>query len=378
MDAFWPKHSLDRASGVNCCTRIGIEVRAVSEQDKDAPPEDGGPAEKPGEILNGFNMIVRDFDRAIGYARLNGLQTFLLQRAREASWTEATLEGIGNNELPPAKPFRLNVSRLARMLGCSRRALQVAHGELFDIGIFVPVARGLARIGKDYRRWRDPSTNTRLLTDEAIRESADAKRLKRRKGCAENSAGCAENSAAQVRSKQRTKCAENSAPPALKTAHLPIDTSAPGIRDLRETGDHNPSDCARAAAAGSPAPSGELNPGPGIFSPEAEALARWAEPLGGNWSHWARCKCNSYPAWWMKALLQRKVEGVKPPPREAMLNAILQGWKVAGCEYPDPDAPTPPASANGHPAAPADRAAEKAARQSEDLRAAAADLMEGR
>jgi hypothetical protein len=298
----------------------------------------------------------------------------------------------------------LSPSDLARRTGMDKSHVVRAIRELVDSGVLQKVGEGVYKFIKDYESWTRPGPavakgqplSPRLPRLSKVEVAFAANAPGHNEWLANNSMGpLARNRVPRQATNKRSSGASSGtetvsiqapsgAYPGTETVSIqaptPIEVRAREFEtgDLRETGDHNPSDCARAAAAGSPAPSGELNPGPGIFSPEAEALARWAEPLGGNWSHWARCKCNSYPAWWMKALLQRKVEGVKPPPREAMLNAILQGWKVTGCEYPDPDAPTPPASAYGRPAAPADRAAEKARRQHEDLHAAGADLREGR
>lgn len=94
-------------------------------------------------------MIRRDLDRAIGYARLTGLQSYLMQYAREQSYTLATIAGI-NDDLP----FTVNLTQLAEAIGCHRKPLFLAYTELVESGIWIIEPGKLHRINKNYQEWR--------------------------------------------------------------------------------------------------------------------------------------------------------------------------------------------------------------------------------
>ncbi len=103
---------------------------------------------RPGNLEDfGWNKIARDFDRAIALARLSGIQSALVQAAREASWTEASMKG----EDP--RPFKLSPRGLAKIIGCAHSNVILAQDELVRIGIFRRLEDGSYIINKDYRLW---------------------------------------------------------------------------------------------------------------------------------------------------------------------------------------------------------------------------------
>jgi hypothetical protein len=121
-------------------------------------------------------MIARDLDRAIALARLHGLQTYLVQTAREMSWTAATLTHARGLPLPERNAFRLKLSSLARVVECDRATLNTAFRSLVTARIFIPADghEGFFVINKDYADWRQPNGQDRLLTDAKIDEAKRA------------------------------------------------------------------------------------------------------------------------------------------------------------------------------------------------------------
>jgi hypothetical protein len=93
---------------------------------------------------------------------------------------------------------------------------------------------------------------------------------------------------------------------------------------------------------------------PGRDSAEAIAIEQWANTLGTDrnfesYGFWAREKCNYVPAAWIRALLERKVQGRSGTQRAAipLLGHILGEWMNAGeCPYlkaqPNPGPALPP------------------------------------
>jgi hypothetical protein len=104
---------------------------------------------KPSTLAGGFNLIARDFDRAIRLARLDPLQAFLVAEARELSWTPGLKRG-GSRE-PEA--FSFNFSELARLLECNRSWLSNQSAELVELHILKESPGGALLINKDYREW---------------------------------------------------------------------------------------------------------------------------------------------------------------------------------------------------------------------------------
>lgn len=133
---------------------------------------------EPGKFRDGFNMLFRDFDRAIALAFLSGLQTFLLQRAREASWTAPTLGWQAGQAIPDARPFLLDIPTLALFLGRGKESLYVAFRELIAKGIFKRLDSGMLMIEKNYKLWKEPETGGQLLTTNFIVHALEAKTLK--------------------------------------------------------------------------------------------------------------------------------------------------------------------------------------------------------
>jgi hypothetical protein len=349
------------------------EVRAVGHENDADTPGDEAPGVRPGIMKDGFNMIARDIDRAIACARLNGLQAFLWQRAREASWTAATLEAVGK-VLPPPKPFALNLSECARVLGCSRRAIGQAHTDMFGMGIFYPSGGDLAKISKDFRkRWVDPSTGRPLLTAKQVRWALEAKAIKGAKRVAENSQGmpktsvCTyeENSQGEqgcVGGKQRMHLEENSQGGRLKTAKAPIDTSAPGIGDLRETGDvgvpPTPPACEPVVDR-----HGEIiDVDCGVVNDPAEVnrVAEWAVDAfaGFRWGMQVRSYAKTFPIAWIELALQNAAAWPTPPRAFTPVLNELRRWHLAGGPPAIVTAPAPSA-AGPAPAAPPSRLAQK-------------------
>jgi hypothetical protein len=104
---------------------------------------------KPSTLAGGFNLIARDFDRAVRLARLDPLQAFLLAEARERSWTPGLKQG-GSRE-PEA--FSFNFSELARLLECNRAWLSNQSAGLVQLRILKESPGGALLINKDYREW---------------------------------------------------------------------------------------------------------------------------------------------------------------------------------------------------------------------------------
>jgi hypothetical protein len=112
----------------------------------DLPDDNNKP--RPSRLADGFNRIARDFDRAVRLARFDPLQAFLVGEARELSWTSSQIDGT--NE---PRPFRFNLSELARLLGCSRSWLSAQCRELVALRVLIESDGGDLLINKDYRDW---------------------------------------------------------------------------------------------------------------------------------------------------------------------------------------------------------------------------------
>lgn len=126
---------------------------------------------RPGTIRGGFNMIVRDVDRAWANWRPPGLFTFLWERARYAYWTESILANLDD-----PVPFKLDFKALTKLAGCGRTALYDVWNEMILMHIVTPTLDNLFLIQKDYRRWTRKDGVTPLLSPD---QKKDAKSLQR-------------------------------------------------------------------------------------------------------------------------------------------------------------------------------------------------------
>jgi hypothetical protein len=115
----------------------------------------------PGAMSGGFNLIARDFDRAIAISRLSGIRGFIVQRARELSWTAAKL---AKSEDP--FPFTIQVRPTAALLGVDPKNVRQAVQDLESMRYFIPTDGGFL-INKDYRKWLDADGNPALTADQA-------------------------------------------------------------------------------------------------------------------------------------------------------------------------------------------------------------------
>ena len=98
---------------------------------------------KPGQIKNGFNVIVHNFEEAKNH-RFPTLKGSLIYEARKLSWTESS-----KKKLPDPSPFRLNITSLAKRYRCDRNGLRDRFDELIVSRVFLPAGSGAFRINKD-------------------------------------------------------------------------------------------------------------------------------------------------------------------------------------------------------------------------------------
>ena len=100
----------------------------------------------------------------------------------------------------------------------------------------------------------------------------------------------------------------------------PPPLSTPCIEGLRE--------------ALSPARARDPDPNPPSADPEKAAVVEWAARVAPNLDYWTGNAVETWPAAWVRAVLERKAVGVKHTPSTALLTKILQDWTRAGeCEY---------------------------------------------
>ena len=122
----------------------------------------------PGRMDDGFLLVARDLFRAFVAARLLPPQLLLVEQAIEESYGKARLQKSAE-----PFPFRLNVSKLARVFGCRRAHLADLHSRLVKAGIFVKDG-DLYRINKDYRLWRG-ADGSPALSAEALEWCVEGK-----------------------------------------------------------------------------------------------------------------------------------------------------------------------------------------------------------
>lgn len=119
------------------------------------------PDERPGQLRNGFNILARDLDRAVVVAGFAELHLLLIEQARELSYADAKR---AKEESP--RPFRINLSALARDTGKARKWLSVRFRELVQYGVFIPLDEGGYLINKDFRMWVDDDGQPRLTQSQ--------------------------------------------------------------------------------------------------------------------------------------------------------------------------------------------------------------------
>jgi hypothetical protein len=125
---------------------------------------------KPGQLRGGFNQLARDLDRAIAISMFSSLQNFIIEQARELSYTEARVKGL----MEPL-PFKLNITDLAKLAGCGRTSLSEAFSSLVRARVFFTYKDNLYLISKDYRLWLSSDGQPRL-TDRQVAWCREAAR----------------------------------------------------------------------------------------------------------------------------------------------------------------------------------------------------------
>jgi hypothetical protein len=105
----------------------------------------------------------RDLDRAIRLARFSTAEILLIGEARESSIDRAIDAGA---DAP--RPFRLNISALARISAFDRCHLSRSFSRLVDSLVFVDsLDDGTYFLNEDYRSWLDLD-GTALLTPSQV------------------------------------------------------------------------------------------------------------------------------------------------------------------------------------------------------------------
>jgi hypothetical protein len=175
--------------------------------------------EKVSRLADGYNRTARDFDHAIHLAGLDGLQLFLVQRARVASWTSSQIDGTNR-----PKPFKLNLSALASSLERKVRTnLSAKHASLVASGIFIRLEDGSHLINKDYRKWVRPDGSS-LLSDKQIAEAMSMRRKGRTVAPKRHQVSSNDDSPLQPGSPDRRYLATPSVAPKRHPLSLPSDS----------------------------------------------------------------------------------------------------------------------------------------------------------
>lgn len=132
-----------------------------------ASPSQGEQKERLASILDGFNLVARELDRALCYD-LNGDKAFILEYIREESYYKSLIRRRRGEPLPDPIPARVNVSLLALDSGKVRTTLGYHLRALKRARIIIEVEPGFYLINKDYTTW---------MTDDGKRPRFDARAL---------------------------------------------------------------------------------------------------------------------------------------------------------------------------------------------------------
>jgi hypothetical protein len=281
------------------------------------PPQETPPDNAPvGRLEDGFSRTAGALDAAFAllYASLTA---FLLYVAREIS-------RAGQPEGGTTVAFRPNLSELARIKRCDRRALGRAFAQLVKDGVFVAVGEGRYLLNEDFRTWRDEN-GTSLLDEDQIAwcleaaprrpETAPAAQKPQVQPCT----CCAKAVGARC-----TCCAKAVGADAAPAAQKPQVQSAPlegtpaPPREEENTREYTRGVCVASKV-----------PIPEYTEAQVQAVADRVEQLGGMgfWGSKVRGFSKSYPLDWIEAAAERAAAKGK---KWDYVHGILKEWLKAG------------------------------------------------
>lgn len=206
---------------------------------------------RPGNLEDfGWNKIVRDLDRAIALARLSGIQSVLMQAAREASWGESAIRG------EESKPFTLSPRGLAKVLGCDHAQIVKAQNDLIKMQVFARTDDGQLVINKDYRTWVDTAPrlqNPPLFTQVELDYITEPKRKKvPRSGVKNNTSAVSKNTPLD------DEAVSKNTPGWCQKTHHPVSKTTPATNDrCQKTHQEAPAQHKERAHAGAPTHAGQ-------------------------------------------------------------------------------------------------------------------------
>jgi hypothetical protein len=332
------------------------------------PSDQPTPTESPdrewGKLNAGqtYGILAIDIDRAFAVAGLREYEQTLVQAVREHSWGVSTMGKKRGHSWPDAAPARLDLVKLAAVLGVPFQRLYEARSRLLKMAILLD-GGGTLSINKDACLWLHPSTGAPLLSPAKLAYAASAMT---RNGIHPEPCAFTPNreKSSSLDSRQTVKTESSAFTPFRESegsAFTPNreessrQTVNPAYKERGrdEIGDEyntppNPPMGGSGAGdqsnpqgipnlpppAAPPAPPLEVEPekfpGAGRNSPEATALSKWAERLGNNWYFWVTAKCDDFPAEWIKAALKTYVDGMTQPKGEAYILKVLGNWKAGG------------------------------------------------
>lgn len=122
---------------------------------------------KASRLEDGFNVTARDFDRALGMAKLTPTQVHLMQQAREESWAKSKPKKVDGVWKGTPRPFTFNVKAIAATLGADRSVIYRNVKDLVAMNVLKQKGGSLL-IQKDYHDWFKEDGKTRLFGDDAL------------------------------------------------------------------------------------------------------------------------------------------------------------------------------------------------------------------